>query len=177
MGSFNRFPVVPRVSEAFVDGIGRDKCLGDIDQLKTLRIIGSTTTAFVYERDGSDHAMQSCKRWQWSPCRAKLINLTQSPQRNNSFLATHFTFSDGDRIYVGSEIAHMCLSDIIHCVAMTDEHVGAVLSQVRKPSKNQCEAEDPGRSSPLAHRARRYGIHRPQSLKCLRIGGRRYPAW
>ena len=137
MASFTRFPVVPTRSTPVVDGIGRDKCMEDFDQFKTLRITGSATS-FVYELNGDDHAMQSCKRRQWSACRAKLINLARA---NKLFLATHFTFSDEDNVYVGSEIAHMCLSDVIHCVAMTEQHVGAVLLQVSTASRNTYGAE------------------------------------
>ena len=105
------------------------KCWDDFDHSQTLHFPGSTTD-IVYERNHDDHILQRCKKQEWSSCRAKLIEITHAEKKNELFIATRFMFSYRDYVYVGSDIADICLADIIYCtIPMIDHHVSAISKQ------------------------------------------------
>lgn len=76
----------------------------------------------------SPHVLQSCHEKRWTVPRAWLVNIARECE---SFVATHFVFSHKEDIYVVSQIADMCLADVIdETLEMTEDYASAELTQV-----------------------------------------------
>lgn len=88
--------------------------------------------SLVYERKGyTPHVLQSCNRRDWTVPRCQLVEIARD---SKFFVSTHFVFSHEDDVYIGSQVADMCLADIIGgSISMTEDHASAILTQVSAP--------------------------------------------
>lgn len=74
------------------------------------------------------HLLQWCRKEDFSVCRSMLLNIASDDE---GFLSHNFRLTHRDRCYVGSEIASICLADMIYCsVSIKEEHASAILTQV-----------------------------------------------
>lgn len=83
----------------------------------------------VYERKGyTPHVLQSCNRRNWTVPRSRLVEIARE---SKFFVSTHFVFPHEEDVYIGSQIADMCLADVIGgSISMTEDHASAILTQV-----------------------------------------------
>lgn len=97
---------------------------------------GTVTTKIFYEkRTFTPHVVQFCRKRYVSKESLQLVDLART---SKSFIKTHFTFSWGDTLYIGSQVADMCLADIVHCsLKMTEAHAAAILNQVSSSNRTQ----------------------------------------
>jgi hypothetical protein len=86
-------------------------------------------TLLVYERgDYKPHVLQSCNRRDWTVPRCRLVDIAR---KSKFFVSTHFVFPHEEDVYIGSQIADICLADIIDgSISMTEDHASAILTQV-----------------------------------------------
>ncbi len=75
--------------------------------------------------------LQSCNRRDWIvPC-CQLVDIAKE---SKFFVSTHFVFPDEEDVYIGSQIADICLTDVIDgSISMTEDHASAILTQVSAP--------------------------------------------
>lgn len=86
----------------------------------------------VYERkDYKPHVLQSCNRGDWTVPRCRLVDIARESEL---FVSTHFVFPHEEDVYIGSQVADMCLADVIDgSISMTEDHASAILTQVSAP--------------------------------------------
>jgi hypothetical protein len=100
---------------------------------------GESTTIVQDRKTLSTHILQYCDSKDWSEGCERVVELGKA---NNYLVSTHFTFRTQGRIYVGSQIADMCLADIIFCtLPINEEEVSAVIKQVSGLTPNMEGAE------------------------------------
>lgn len=89
-------------------------------------------TLLVYERkDYKPHVLQSCNKRDWTVPRCQLVDIARE---SKFFISTHFVFPHEEDVYIGSQVAEMCLADVIDCsISMTEDHASAILTQVSAP--------------------------------------------
>jgi hypothetical protein len=107
------------------------------DHLYTLALGFSNATLIVYEQMTMiRHVLQFCGRQNWTKHRCAIV---EAARTSTSLVNTHFVIYEEDRVYVGSQLADMCLADMIHCSEMTEVHVSAILRQVNPfPMVKRC---------------------------------------
>jgi hypothetical protein len=94
------------------------------------RSVGRKGSArYVYERNSYEpHLLQSCNKQDWTVPRSQLV---EAAKQSRFFVSTHFVYSHKREVYVGSQIADMCLADIIWgSISLTEDHASAILTQV-----------------------------------------------
>jgi hypothetical protein len=97
------------------------------------------SAAYVFEQNKATnekecvaYIQQSCNKRKWTRPRARLVEISKEhiARERPSFIATHFVFHKGEDVHVISQIADICLADIIEAFEMTEDHASAILTQV-----------------------------------------------
>lgn len=104
------------------------------DQTVTRSLSSSTknsiiTTQILYETSSfTPHVVRSCKNKYVSHNQRRIVEFAET---SKLFIRTHFSFSLGDTFYVGSQVADMCLADIIPCtLKIAEVHAASIIKQV-----------------------------------------------
>lgn len=87
-------------------------------------------TKIFYERSSfTPHVVRSCEKTYVSENQRDLVEFAKSTK---SFIQTRFNFILGDTFYVVSQVADICLADIIPCtLEITEVHAASIINQVR----------------------------------------------
>ena len=111
------------------------------DNSKTLVLGFGEFTCIVQDRTTlSTHILQYCDSKDWSEGCSRVVELGKT---NSCLVSTHFTFRNEGRVYVGSQIADMCLADIIFCtLPINEEEASVVIRQVSGSLPKMRHAED-----------------------------------
>jgi len=101
----------------------------DLDHSQTLILGRSGLTCIVYERRTFyPHILQFCEK---SITNQRLL-LAEIARDSDLFISTHFMFVYKDNIYIGSEVAGICLADIIDCtLPLSEAHASSILKKVK----------------------------------------------
>jgi hypothetical protein len=87
------------------------------------------STSIIFDRKNHDPSvLQHCNINNWTELRHLLADLAKT---NEFLISTYSIFSLDKEIYIKSQLADICLADIISCsLPVTEEHASAILTQV-----------------------------------------------
>ncbi|KAI9763380.1 MAG: hypothetical protein M1840_000572 [Geoglossum simile] len=125
--SLQKRPQLTSVTELSERGPSR-RSWEDFDHSQTLILGCSGLTCIVYDRETyRPHILQSCRE----NITTQRLLLAGIAGESDLFISTHFVFVYRDNIYVGSEVAGICLADVIDCtIPLREAHVSSILKRV-----------------------------------------------
>lgn len=96
----------------------------DIDKTRIVYELSRDEPRFIRRA----HILQWCPKGDLSIYRTMLLGIAK---QNEHLIKSNFMLQHKERCYVGSQIANICLADVIYCsIPMSEDDVASILTQV-----------------------------------------------